>query len=224
MATSDNYEYMNENSIHEDLLCPICTDPLEDPVSANECGHTFCHKCIMDTFRDMSTCPTCRRDLTLEDFHPVTIRPFLNQLNQLLVKCKWCSQINIQRGNFKDHSTNCTKVLISCPAAHLKCDWKGQRDKIQSHISECPLVKVQPMIDELNALVKQQAEQIHFLYTILDKTSKSQKKACQEYYKANGVAYCDTCKKKFTFGEHKRRLHFCPDTDFCSDCVKKYFP
>ncbi|CAF0806341.1 unnamed protein product [Rotaria sordida] len=224
MATSDDYEYMNESSIHEDLLCPICTDPLEDPLCANQCGHTFCRKCITDTFRNMSRCPTCRHDLKLEDFHPVTIRPFLNQLNQLLVKCKWCSQINIQRGNFKDHMINCEERMVSCPAAHLKCDWKGQHDKMHDHVNKCPLIKVQPIIDELNASVKQQSEQIHFLYTILEKISKSHSQACQERYKARGVARCDMCGKSFTFNEHIRRLHYCPNTDFCSDCVKKYFP
>jgi hypothetical protein len=224
MASSDNYEYMNENSIHEDLLCPLCTDPLEEPLSANQCGHTFCRKCITNTFRDMSNCPICRQPLTLEDFHPVTIRPFLNQLNQILVKCKLCSQSNIQRGNFKDHATTCTKKIVSCPAADIKCDWTGQRNEIQDHVNICPLIKVQPIITELNALVKQQSEQIRFLYTILEKTSKNHQKACQEYYKVRGTAYCDMCKNKFAFGEDERRLHFCPNTDFCSHCVKKYFP
>ncbi|CAF1100879.1 unnamed protein product [Rotaria sp. Silwood1] len=204
MATSNSYEYINERSINEELLCSICTDPFEDPLCANQCGHTFCRKCITDTFcrkcitdtfcrkcitdtfRDMSRCPTCRHDLKLEDFHPVTIRPFLNQLNQLLVKCKWCSQSNIERGNFKDHLSNCVEEILSCPAANLKCDWKGKRDKIQDHVSICPLIKVQPMIVELTDLVKQQSEQIRcldtlvkqqlgqirFLYTILETQAK----------------------------------------------------
>jgi hypothetical protein len=224
MASNDNYEYMDESAIHEDLLCPLCTDPLDDPLSANQCGHTFCRKCITDTFRTMSNCPACRHPLTLEDFHPITIRPFLNQLNQLLVKCKVCSQTNIQRGNFKDHITKCIKANVSCPAADIKCDWTGQRDQMQGHVRICPLIKIQPMISELNALVKQQSQQIHFLYTVLEKKSNNHQKACQEYYKASGSAYCDLCKVKFTFDEHKNRLHYCPETDFCSDCVKKYFP
>jgi hypothetical protein len=224
MENRDNYEYMDENSIHEDLLCPLCTDPFEEPLCANQCGHTFCRRCITKTFHSMSQCPTCRQSLKLEDFHPVNIRPFLNQLNQLLVKCKMCSTTNIQRGNFKDHITKCTAAKVSCPAADIKCDWTGQRDQLQDHIRICALIKVQPMISELKELVKQQSEQIRFLYTILEKTSKNHKKACQEYYKARGSAYCDICKKKFTFDEHERRLHYCPDTDFCSDCVKKHFP
>jgi hypothetical protein len=79
------------------------------------------------------------------------------------------------------------------------------------------------MIIELNALVKQQSEQIRFLYTVLEKTSKNHKTACQEKYETR-TACCDVCKKLFTFDEDEHRLHYCPQTDVCSDCVKKYFP
>jgi hypothetical protein len=224
MASSDLYEYLNENAIHEDLICPICTDPLVEPLCADQCGHTFCRQCITDTFREMSQCPTCRHQLTIEDFRPVITRPFLNQLNQLLVKCKWCPQTNIQRGNFKEHSTKCEQKMVSCPAADIKCNWTGQRDKMQEHMNVCVLMKVQPVIAELNAQVKQQAEQIRFLYTILKKTSNSQQKACKEPTYGRARAYCDICEQLFTFDEHERRLHYCPNTDFCSTCVEKHFP
>ena len=225
MENNVEYEYIDEKSIDEDLLCPLCTDPLEDPLSTNQCGHTFCRKCINQTFDTMSSCPTCRQPLSLDDFHPVNIRPFLNQLNQLLVKCTVCSETNIQRGNFKDHIIKCINKNVSCPAVDIKCDWTGQRTQLQDHIRTCPLIKVKPMINELNEVVKQQSEQIRFLYTVLEKISKSHQKACQEEsYKAKGKAFCDLCQNRFTFTEHKRRLHYCPDTDFCADCVKKHFP
>ncbi len=223
MANSNDYEFMNENSIHEDLLCPLCTDPLEEPVCANQCGHTFCRKCITNTFRTMSKCPTCRHDLTLEDFQPVNIRPFLNQLNQLLVKCRLCSQEDIQWGNFKDHSTKCMERNVSCPAADIKCEWTGKRDKIQDHVNVCPLIKVRPMITELNAQVQQQSEQIRFLFTILGKISENHKTACRERYGVNGPASCDICGKLFKFDTNKRRLHYCPQTDICADCLKSHF-
>jgi hypothetical protein len=224
MTNSNKYEYINEDSIHEDLICPICTDPLVEPLCADQCGHTFCRQCITDTFREMSQCPTCRHQLTIEDFRPVITRPFLNQLNQLLVKCKWCPQTNIQRGNFKEHSTKCEQKMVSCPAADIKCNWTGQRDKMQEHMNVCVLMKVQPVIAELNAQVRQQAEQIRFLYTILEKTSESQKKACRESYGVNNTIICDICDKETTYNGRRRRLHYCPQTDICSTCVKKHFP
>ena len=225
MSDSHDYEYMNESSISEDLMCPICTSPLEEPVCADQCGHTFCRECITKTFQRMSQCPTCRHALTLDDFRSITTRPFLNQLNQLLVECKRCSKSGIQRGDFKAHIATCAQSVVPCPAATINCDWKGKRDELQSHVVECPLIKVQPIIVGLNEQVKQQADQIRFLYTILKKISKSHIGAChEEAYRSQASAYCDACSNKFTFDSHRRRLHYCPNTDFCSDCVKKHLP
>ena len=223
MEDHNNYDYVNENSISEDLLCPVCTDPLIEPLCANQCGHTFCRQCITTTFRTMSQCPTCRESLELDDFRPVNTRPFLNQLNQLLVKCKMCSTTNIQRGNFNDHLTKCASIDVQCPAADMECDWKGKRNEVEEHTRICALVKIQPIVAELNAKVKEQAEQISFLYQILKITSKNCKKRCEEKNYTNGRAYCDICKQKFAFDEHKNRLHFCPNTDICADCVAKQF-
>ncbi|CAF3936058.1 unnamed protein product [Rotaria sp. Silwood1] len=191
MAINIDWENMTENSIDEDLFCPICTEPFEEPVCANQCGHTFCRKCIINTFRTKSQCPTCRHTLTIDGFHPVTTHPFLNQLNKILVKCKWCSQSNIQRGDFKDHIKICTKIIIPCPAAGIYCDWKGQRDQMQGHVQVCPLVKIQPTIDELKTIIKQQTEQIHFLYRILKRTSEHHKEGCREESIKSEIVYCD---------------------------------
>ncbi|CAF3009879.1 unnamed protein product [Rotaria sp. Silwood2] len=96
MAINIDWKNMTEDSIDEELFCPICTDPFEEHVCANQCGHIFCRKCIINTFCIRSQCPTCHHTLTIDDFHPVTTRHFLNQLNKILFKCKWCSQSNIQ--------------------------------------------------------------------------------------------------------------------------------
>jgi hypothetical protein len=224
MANTDSYEYMNENSIAQDLMCPLCKNPLNEPVCPDQCGHTFCQKCITNAFNQLSQCPTCRRRLTLSDFRPITTRPFLNQLNQLLVKCKACSESNIERSNFSDHSKVCSKQLVSCLAENLKCEWKGCRDQIDGHMKQCPLIKVQPTIAELNAKIAHQSGQIRFLYTVLNRISRNHKAVCQENYRMEGSACCDGCRIGFTFAEHERRLHFCPKTDFCADCVEEFFP
>lgn len=224
MSNDHDYEYMNESSIPEDLICPICSEPLREPVCADQCGHTFCRECITKTFRQMSTCPTCRHSLTLADFRSITTRPFLNQLNQLLVQCKQCSKSGIQRGDFKEHIATCVQTMVPCLAAAIHCDWKGKRDQLQDHIIACPLVKVQPIIADLKAQVTQQSERIRFLCTILEKISDSQTAACQEGGYIEREACCDVCDKNFNHAKHRRALHFCPNTDFCSGCVKKHFP
>ena len=220
MTSLDDFEYVNENSIHEDLLCPLCTDPFEEPVCAKQCGHTFCRNCITTTFQTMNRCPTCREILKLEDFHPINIRPFLNHLNQLLVTCKFCSITNIQRGNFDDHRKQCTNREIPCPAANIDCNWKGKRDQLEEHTRACALVKIQPKINELTRLVERQSEQIKFLFTVLQKLSVSKKQHWRENYGRGGSAQCDICNGDIQFSS---RLHFCPNTDICHRCIGKHF-
>ncbi|CAF0773848.1 unnamed protein product [Adineta ricciae] len=222
MTTTNDYEYINETSIHEDLLCPLCTDPLVEPLCANQCGHTFCRECITETCRTMSKCPTCRHDLTLNDLHPVNLRPFLNQLNQLLVKCKLCSETNIQRGNFKEHAGKCSERQISCPAVDIQCDWVGRQDQVSNHVNNCSLMKVRPMINELNAQVKQQADQIHFLYTILEKVSKQNARACKELQYTARVVFCDICEQRLALNKGERALHFCPQKNVFDNKTTSY--
>ena len=42
------------------LVCVICHDVFDDPVSLQSCGHTFCRSCISQV--PGSLCPTCRHD------------------------------------------------------------------------------------------------------------------------------------------------------------------
>ena len=42
------------------LVCVICHDVFEDPVSLQSCGHTFCKSCIDQV--PGTACPTCRHD------------------------------------------------------------------------------------------------------------------------------------------------------------------
>uniref|UniRef100_A0A8D0DT77 RING-type domain-containing protein n=1 Tax=Salvator merianae TaxID=96440 RepID=A0A8D0DT77_SALMN len=48
----------------KDILCPICKEPMRNPVSVN-CGHNFCENCIDQYFEKWSEvakmlCPVCR--------------------------------------------------------------------------------------------------------------------------------------------------------------------
>jgi hypothetical protein len=55
-------------------ICGICHDPLEDGITA-ECGHAFCRICVSDylgTVQDITTCPTCKRPLSIDLQAPAT--------------------------------------------------------------------------------------------------------------------------------------------------------
>ncbi|KAK3932431.1 E3 ubiquitin-protein ligase RNF4 [Frankliniella fusca] len=53
--------------------CPIC---LESKTAVNEimsttCGHVFCGNCIRSSVRIHKKCPTCRKKLTMKQFHKI---------------------------------------------------------------------------------------------------------------------------------------------------------
>uniref|UniRef100_A0A8R7U102 RING-type domain-containing protein n=1 Tax=Triticum urartu TaxID=4572 RepID=A0A8R7U102_TRIUA len=50
--------------------CPVCMNELVN-ASSTICGHIFCQKCIKASIQAQKKCPTCRRKLTMSNFHRV---------------------------------------------------------------------------------------------------------------------------------------------------------
>uniref|UniRef100_A0A0E0FXN8 RING-type domain-containing protein n=2 Tax=Oryza TaxID=4527 RepID=A0A0E0FXN8_ORYNI len=50
--------------------CPVCMNELVEP-SSTICGHIFCKQCIKASIQAQKKCPTCRRKLTMNNFHRV---------------------------------------------------------------------------------------------------------------------------------------------------------
>ncbi|XP_044973186.1 probable histone acetyltransferase HAC-like 1 [Hordeum vulgare subsp. vulgare] len=50
--------------------CPVCISEMVD-ASSTICGHIFCKKCIEASIRFQKKCPTCRRRLTMRNFHRI---------------------------------------------------------------------------------------------------------------------------------------------------------
>ncbi|XP_060094712.1 zinc finger protein RFP-like [Heteronotia binoei] len=81
----------------EDVMCPICMEFLEDPVSV-DCGHNFCLSCISDFCEKweeygLLKCPICRAHIQKENFQPNW--PLVNivtQLKFLSLKEKLCEK------------------------------------------------------------------------------------------------------------------------------------
>ncbi|KAK2708721.1 hypothetical protein QYM36_014355 [Artemia franciscana] len=72
--------------IDEDLLCPICSNVLEDPLQAPTCEHAFCNSCITEWLTRNQTCPIDRRYLTIDALKPVP-RILRNLLSRLSLMC-----------------------------------------------------------------------------------------------------------------------------------------
>ncbi|CAF1049735.1 unnamed protein product [Rotaria sp. Silwood1] len=94
-----------------DLKCSICLDPFQLPLRDIFCGHIFCLQCIKTWLKQKQSCPVCRRYFT--KFVRINDERLLKELDHLFVKCIYCNDTNIARGNFNDHITyECSKRLV----------------------------------------------------------------------------------------------------------------
>ena len=57
--------------VDEELLCPICSGVLQDPVAAPECAHAFCLPCITTWLGRQPTCPVDRQPVTVAQLKTV---------------------------------------------------------------------------------------------------------------------------------------------------------
>lgn len=118
------------------LLCPICHDPLVDPVTT-PCDHTFCYRCIRRSITSSpsgTACPIDREPLFWADCFSAA-RLIRTQLNALVVKCPYTSRgctKELRREIIEKHATHecryrdyycpdkdCTKKLSAKPTDDL---------------------------------------------------------------------------------------------------------
>ncbi|XP_048585055.1 E3 ubiquitin-protein ligase RNF4 isoform X2 [Nematostella vectensis] len=67
----------DDKNARKTITCPICMDDDEAikkrkrQLTSTVCGHVFCDKCIKNAVKIQKKCPTCRKDLTLRQLHPI---------------------------------------------------------------------------------------------------------------------------------------------------------
>ena len=74
------YKYVDEDSIDETLLCPICGMAFVDPVVHLDCENMFCKNCL----NQVKNCPLCRKETTNLGTPPKNIRSQLDRLKVIL--------------------------------------------------------------------------------------------------------------------------------------------
>ncbi|KAH1002211.1 hypothetical protein HUJ04_008322 [Dendroctonus ponderosae] len=104
-----------QGEVDEELICPICSGVLEDPLQAPECEHVFCKACITQWISRQPTCPVDRQTLTTAQLTQVP-RILRNLLSRLNINCD-----NVRFG--------CTRITnLEGLAAHLEdCDHNPKR-------------------------------------------------------------------------------------------------
>nr|XP_023026973.1 E3 ubiquitin-protein ligase NRDP1 [Leptinotarsa decemlineata] len=104
-----------QGEVDEELVCPICSGVLEDPLQAPVCEHAFCKSCITEWISRQPTCPVDRQSVTSPQLRQVP-RILRNLLSRLCISCD-----NAQYG--------CTRVLkLDALASHLEeCEHNPKR-------------------------------------------------------------------------------------------------
>uniref|UniRef100_K1Q2Z3 E3 ubiquitin-protein ligase NRDP1 n=1 Tax=Magallana gigas TaxID=29159 RepID=K1Q2Z3_MAGGI len=98
-----------QGDVDEELVCPICSGVLEEPLQAPQCEHAFCGACIQEWLTRQPTCPVDRNPITPNQLKPVP-RILRNLLSRLQIAC--------------DNATyGCTAVV--------------KLDMLSAHIQEC---------------------------------------------------------------------------------------
>ncbi|XP_010926747.1 uncharacterized protein [Elaeis guineensis] len=70
IVTKSNLEPEKVVAKEPTFTCPVCMNPLVE-ASSTICGHIFCDCCIKASIKAQKKCPTCRRKLTMNNFHRV---------------------------------------------------------------------------------------------------------------------------------------------------------
>jgi hypothetical protein len=110
--------------------------------------------------QDNKSCPTCGKPVSLNDLKKPSkaIRKNLNQPN---VKCAQCGDMEIKRRDFDNHIVRrCPKTTVICPAASVKCLWKGYRNELDVHLATCPYNMLQPTLENFMLQNEQLAKQV----------------------------------------------------------------
>ncbi|KAI5458136.1 ubiquitin elongating factor core-domain-containing protein [Mariannaea sp. PMI_226] len=128
--------YLDDPDVN--LLCPICHDPLVDPVTT-PCDHTFCYRCLRQSIFSSpsgSACPIDREYLAWPQCFSAA-RLVRTQLNNLRVKCPYhgrgCKE-ELWREVVELHATTeCRFRDFTCPGTD--CD---KRLRSKPTTDDCP--------------------------------------------------------------------------------------
>ncbi|KAJ2893823.1 hypothetical protein MKZ38_008205 [Zalerion maritima] len=104
--------------VDQELICPICRDPLLDPYTT-VCEHTFCLECICKAHAISHDCPTDRTPIHFPTDITKAAKIVRNQLDSLRVRCPYstegCNEI-CSRSQVEDHVTKlCIFAPVDCP-------------------------------------------------------------------------------------------------------------
>lgn len=66
-----------------------------------------------------------------------------------MIKCTGC-HLSFPVMYFEKHQSTCQKIYINCPGTKYGCNWKGQRELLESiHLVDCSFIKISGYLEKL---------------------------------------------------------------------------
>ncbi len=150
---------MDDTLINTLLLCCICENPFVDPVTAED-NRRGCRTCLSNYSSTLT---------------PIKEWIVLEMLNGLLVRCSQCGEVDIRRGDLKQHEENsCKLAVVPCKAADIKCPWTGAREQLEKHLESCVFQPLRPALLEIIMENKKFHDQIYKLETLVNELRDKQ--------------------------------------------------
>ena len=144
-----------ERRVDENLLCPLCLDVLDDPVSG-ACGHAACRECLAQHLSNQSDCPQCRAALSQNALVPnVIVRSMVSELRLVCPNnpipeepaakrargeagavdvnvCNWQGKCD----TLAAHRATCPREIIPCPMHEMGCTARIMRCELAAHVAD----------------------------------------------------------------------------------------
>ncbi|BES99795.1 unnamed protein product [Nesidiocoris tenuis] len=119
--------------VDAELLCPICSEVLEEPLQAPACEHAFCSACIQEWISRQPTCPVDRQSLTQLRPVPRILKNLLSRLNITCENSVYGCQAVLKLDALSSHLTECQhnpKKPVLCDQG---CGMVTPMDELQGH-------------------------------------------------------------------------------------------
>lgn len=161
-----------QGDVDEELICPICTSVLEDPLQATPCEHAFCKNCIQLWMQRQPTCPVDRTALTEQNLRcvPRILRNLLARLNISCDNKPYGCQVVLKLELLPAHLGECEfnpKKPLPCEKG---CGLIIPKDELREH--NC--------VKELRGLVDQQQQKLLDLKNEISDQSRTINDLCRE--------------------------------------------
>ena len=136
------------NSVNQNLICSICQQPFEDPVTLLRCDHTFCRQCLQQHVdsaaaagngdQQVPLCPLDRQSFSPADDCKQANIIVRNMVDELIVFCDNYTRIRVASSDGGDDNDSAVEITsIHDPV----CRWTGQRILLASHLEHyCPVI------------------------------------------------------------------------------------